>query len=305
MINETRVRCFLTLAETLNFTETAKLLYMTQQGVSKHIAKVEEEMGFPLFIRSHRSVSLTAEGERCYEIFSHFMEEYEDFLAGARSGHSRQVKTLRVGYQNWLDFGPAPGRALEALREVIPELELTGERYSPGALRQRLLSGKLDLILIHKRFAPKAAGLKYVELNRTRMMVMVARGNPLNHPDATYQTFAQELFLIDAFENESPTSSVLRARQELQSYGLNPSRVLVLPNRDSVYTAAELGQGIIVGSAMAQVLTSGTLVAYPTDTEEALICMWQAGEKGRVAERYAKLLQQEYRKLEQETEQEG
>ena len=43
MINEGRIRCFLTLAETLSFTETAKLLYMTQQGVSKHIARIEEE----------------------------------------------------------------------------------------------------------------------------------------------------------------------------------------------------------------------------------------------------------------------
>ena len=145
VLNEALVRSFLTLARTRNVTEAARQLYMSQQGVSKHIAKVEEEMGFPLFIRSHRSVSLTAEGERCYEIFSHFMEEYEDFLAGARSGHSRQVKTLRVGYQNWLDFGPAPGRALEALREVVPELELTGERHSPCALRQPGIGTRLPV----------------------------------------------------------------------------------------------------------------------------------------------------------------
>ena len=42
MINETAVRCFLTLCDTLSFTETAKRMYMTQQSVSKYIAKLEE-----------------------------------------------------------------------------------------------------------------------------------------------------------------------------------------------------------------------------------------------------------------------
>ncbi len=41
MINETSIRCFLSLARTLNFTETARQMYMTQQSVSKYIAKLE------------------------------------------------------------------------------------------------------------------------------------------------------------------------------------------------------------------------------------------------------------------------
>ena len=35
MLNETMIRCFLSVAETLSFTEAAKLQYMTQQSVSK------------------------------------------------------------------------------------------------------------------------------------------------------------------------------------------------------------------------------------------------------------------------------
>ena len=52
MLNEASIRCFLTVAETLSFTEAAKLMYMTQQSVSKYIAKLEEDLGFQLFIRS-------------------------------------------------------------------------------------------------------------------------------------------------------------------------------------------------------------------------------------------------------------
>lgn len=62
MLNETSVRCFLTLAQTLSFTETAKIMYMTQQSVSKYIAKMEEDLGFQLFIRTHHYVMLTRPG---------------------------------------------------------------------------------------------------------------------------------------------------------------------------------------------------------------------------------------------------
>ena len=49
MINETAIKCFLSLTNTLSFTETAKEMYMTQQSVSKYIARLEEELGFRLF----------------------------------------------------------------------------------------------------------------------------------------------------------------------------------------------------------------------------------------------------------------
>lgn len=59
MLTETNLRCFLSLAVTLNFTRTAKELYMSQQAVSQHISRLEEDLGFPLFVRTRRSVSMT------------------------------------------------------------------------------------------------------------------------------------------------------------------------------------------------------------------------------------------------------
>ena len=42
MINEASIKCFMALCETLSFTEAARQLFMTQQSVSKYIAKLEE-----------------------------------------------------------------------------------------------------------------------------------------------------------------------------------------------------------------------------------------------------------------------
>ena len=48
MISEQKIRLFLSLSETLNFTETANQLFITQQAVSKHIAQLEADLGFQL-----------------------------------------------------------------------------------------------------------------------------------------------------------------------------------------------------------------------------------------------------------------
>lgn len=294
MINETRILCFLTLSETHSFTETARLLYMTQQGVSNHIANIEDEMGVSLFTRFHHSVELTEEGKRCYDVFSHFFEQYKALRQEFQKKELRQANCLRMGLQHWLNFGPAPIAALQILHAAMPDLELTRECHSPGTLVRKLLTGTLDMILICGRFKPKNAKLCFVELTRSPMVLLVAKCNPGNVEGATYQSFSKDPYLIDAFENEEPTASLLRAYCELQSYGISPEIIQVLPNRDSVYTAVELNQGVTFGNSMAQILSNGAIQAYPTNCLEPLLCVWRTGEKEEISARYAHLLQQEY-----------
>ena len=63
MLHENKIKCFLSLAETRNFTMTASLLYLSQQAVSKNIIGLEEDLGMKLFTRTSRSVELTPAGQ--------------------------------------------------------------------------------------------------------------------------------------------------------------------------------------------------------------------------------------------------
>ena len=58
------VKCeaFLAAAELGSLTATAELLGYTQSGVTRMIGTLEEELGFPLFLRSKKGVQLTENG---------------------------------------------------------------------------------------------------------------------------------------------------------------------------------------------------------------------------------------------------
>ena len=50
MFSMTSLKCFAVAAEELNFTRAAKRLYITQQALSNHIAKLEQYFGIKLFL---------------------------------------------------------------------------------------------------------------------------------------------------------------------------------------------------------------------------------------------------------------
>jgi DNA-binding transcriptional LysR family regulator len=59
----TQVRYFVSVAETLNFRESARRLGVSQSSVSRQIVDLEARLGVALFARSSRSVALTEEGK--------------------------------------------------------------------------------------------------------------------------------------------------------------------------------------------------------------------------------------------------
>jgi Transcriptional regulator len=74
-VNIQRLRIFIDLAKTLNYTETAENLYTTQGNISKHILALEKELSVSLFNRSHRKISLTREGEITLEYAKKIISE--------------------------------------------------------------------------------------------------------------------------------------------------------------------------------------------------------------------------------------
>ncbi len=75
------IREFMVLSETCNYQNASEQLYLTNSTLSKHIQKMEAELGHPLFERSTRKVTLTREGRIFQEKCSQILELYDDALS--------------------------------------------------------------------------------------------------------------------------------------------------------------------------------------------------------------------------------
>lgn len=57
------LRYFLAVVQEKNITKAAEKLLISQPALSKQLSDLEDELGTKLFIRGHRQITLTSEGQ--------------------------------------------------------------------------------------------------------------------------------------------------------------------------------------------------------------------------------------------------
>lgn len=72
------IKTFIRVAQTKSFVEAANALGLSPPATSKAVAALEAELGVKLLHRTTRSVSLTNEGERFYEVAHRLLSEMDD-----------------------------------------------------------------------------------------------------------------------------------------------------------------------------------------------------------------------------------
>ncbi|MFT4574968.1 LysR family transcriptional regulator [Marinomonas primoryensis] len=81
MFNTQHLTTFKALVEKGSFTQTAKLLGLTQPAVSQHIQKLERGLGEPLLIRHGRTTEVTEAGRVLLQHIKELELCYEEFTA--------------------------------------------------------------------------------------------------------------------------------------------------------------------------------------------------------------------------------
>jgi DNA-binding transcriptional LysR family regulator len=291
LINEVSVRCFLTLCKTLSFTETAKLMFMTQQSVSKYIAKLEEDIGFKLFIRTHHYVALTKAGENFMALFSRFDKEYQDTLDKTKQYYSAVYGTIRIGYLEWLEISSEITQAFKNLKSENPDIRFIGERHPQFKLIELFMERKLDLIITYAEFAPKGSGIKKMKVLETPLVLLVSPDNPRVREGATVEDFRTEPFIKAASSHETESETRARARKQCRELGFTPSEIIISPNIESAYMATELGQGVLVSTMLSRMSLHSELICYPVGKNEELQCFWHEDQENPAVAAFAGYLE--------------
>lgn len=143
------LRYFMALADELHFGRAAERLHICQPPLSQQIRLLEEELGTPLFERSHHRVELTAAGQMLKEQAPLVFEQLERALDLTRQTGRGQLGELEIGMISSVMVGVLP-KALHLFRERYPQVTWRLHEMTPADLA---LEPFVALELKQSRFA--------------------------------------------------------------------------------------------------------------------------------------------------------
>lgn len=137
------LKTFVLLAENGHFTETARLLGISQPAVSQRIAKLESAFGLFLFTRSAERAVLTPCGEKVLPATKRCVEKHLALAARLKSGAAIfSQQRVRI----WIDCATLGRRLASLLKLEIasdPQLEQVAP---PSHWQEGLRMGEVDLV---------------------------------------------------------------------------------------------------------------------------------------------------------------
>ena len=118
-----QLRHFAAVAETLHFGRAAERLGMTQPPLSQSIMGLERELGAPLFVRSKRSVRLTAFGEQWLPEVRAALAGVDALPASARRLRDGEAGRLSLSFVSTADYSVLPS-LVRRYAQAYPEVEI-------------------------------------------------------------------------------------------------------------------------------------------------------------------------------------
>jgi DNA-binding transcriptional LysR family regulator len=189
------LRCFVAVAEDLNFRRAAQRLHVAQPALSRTIQHLEEEAGVTLLERSRRSVELTSAGRSLLNDARRLLAEASAAVTRARQCVTGVRATLRVGISEAFDETPLMRRALPAFRREFPEVKLELHELFSVLQIEALRKHDLDAgIMFHAR--PDRL-LTIVPLEELEIRVAVPADHPLAKKTSIHlKELANERFIM-------------------------------------------------------------------------------------------------------------
>lgn len=178
-MNQKQLECFLQLAESLNFCDTADSLYITQPAVTYHIKTLEDELQLKLFIRNKRSVELTPAGLSFYKDMKDIMPQINIAVSKARNYAAEFKSNLSIGYEGHLMEMKVLPHILKAYQTEMPHVHLYLKNATHTERKNNLISNKFDIILTVKDSVEHTSDIIFTPLLQSRFVCVMLPEHPL------------------------------------------------------------------------------------------------------------------------------
>ncbi|MFJ9897419.1 LysR family transcriptional regulator [Streptomyces sp. NPDC091280] len=165
------VRCFTVVAEELHFGRAAAVLHLAQPSLSRHVRRLEGELGVRLFERNTQGTQLTEAGAAFLPRAEALLRSAAEATAVARAAGA--PSRIVIGYMTGLIVTPA----VRALRARCPDAEVHHSFLGWGEVPSALLEHRVDVIVGRLPFA--AEGLSVTVLYEEPRVLLIPVGHRL------------------------------------------------------------------------------------------------------------------------------
>ncbi|GAB4419435.1 MAG: selenium metabolism-associated LysR family transcriptional regulator [Anaerolineales bacterium] len=236
-----RLKTFLDAAQTLNFSETAKRLHLSQSTVSKHIQDLERDLNVTLFDRSGARLQLSHSGQALLPWARQLTKECERFQEIAHSLEEDVAGPLRVACTT------AAGKYILPIlstrfRRRFPNVQMSMLACRPPDVDELLRDEKVDLAVVSFEAANPDLECQYFFSDQ---IVLIA---PPDHPWSSLPQIQPDELVRAPIIMREPTSGTRRVvLSALSAHDISVTDldvVLELGNAEAIVAAVATGIGV-------------------------------------------------------------
>lgn len=157
------LKLFLDIAQSRSFIRSAEKNYMTASTLTRHIQRIEEELGQPLFLRDNRQVRLTGNGERFLAFAQQGWAEWQQLqnqLSPAQGDLEGELKVFCSVTASYSHLPPILGK----FRQKYPKVDIKLSTGDPALALEQVQSLAADISVAGKpEFLPNNIVFHYID----------------------------------------------------------------------------------------------------------------------------------------------
>lgn len=280
-----------------SFSRAAKMLFISQPSLSATIKRIENKVGYPIFDRSTKPLSLTACGQHYIRAVEQIMAIENDFSTYINDLGKLKSGNLVIGGSSLYSSLVLP-KMMTRFSQEYPGVEIVLVEESTSKLAEMLQQGSVDLIFDNCYLDPMIYDREYYQSER--LLLAVPKNFAVNKSLENYQipienimdgTYLGEEWKpvpLDCFQNDPfvmlkmENDTRKRAMEICQSYGFIPKILFELDQQMTSYhiTCSGMGISFISDLLILGVPTNPNVSYYKIEqkqSERKLYFYWKRG----------------------------
>jgi len=296
------LRYFVAVAEDLHFGRAARRLHLSQPPLSQQIRRLEELLGYPLFVRTSRAVRLTSAGEVFLERAQRTLSKMEEDIEAMRTVARGEAGTLAVGFIGSGMLTTIPSM-LGQYRARFPRVTLQLREVNTAGIIRALKEGSLDVGFL--RDGGPTEGLEVEMLFSEPFFAVLPATHRLAQGSERRGVDAAEL-AREPFVFHSPTAGTRAYEKPMsicEAAGFRPTVVQEAPQWLTIMRLVGAGLGVSLGPACVERIRTPEVVcrrfrgpARSSAVRSEIELAWRAGDSRPIVEAFGRMAREKLRK---------